>query len=71
LWEVEGGRDLGERKEGGGDKRRVRIRYWKRQKSRGSGKQIEICINGGWGTVELGEVTRKSQMPGKLEVPRT
>ena len=67
--EVEGRRDLGEREEGE-EKKRGRIRYGRRWRRCTEGQEIEQrCVAMGDG--ELGVATRKSQMPGKQEPPRT
>ena len=58
-------RDLGGRKKEG--EKRGRIRYWRRCTE---DQEIEKrCIAMGDG--ELGVATRKFQMPGKQEAPRT
>jgi hypothetical protein len=67
--EVEGERGLGGGEEGEGKKRR-RSRYGKRWRRCTEGQEIEQrCVS--MGDEELGVATRKSQMPGKQEPPRT
>ena len=67
--EVEGGRDLEGREDREG-KKRGRIRYGRRWRRCTEGQEIEQrCVAMGDG--ELGVATRKSQMPGKQEPPRT
>ena len=63
-----GWEELGRKREGGGG--RGRIRYGKRWRRCTEGQEIEQrCVAMGDG--ELGVATRKSQMPGKQEPPRT
>ena len=67
--EVEGRRDLGGRKEVEGEEV-GRIRYGRRWERCTEGQEIEqryVAMGDG----ELGLATRKSQMPGKQEAPRT
>ena len=60
---------MGGREEGEGEKR-GRIRYGRRWRRCTEGQEIEQrCVAMGDG--ELGIATRKSQMPGKQEAPRT
>ena len=60
---------MGEKEEGVGEKR-GRIKYKKRWRRYTEGQEIEqSCAAIGDG--ELGVATRKSQMPGKQECPRT
>ena len=60
---------MGGREEGEG-KKRGRIRYGRRWRRCTEGQEIEQrCVAMGDG--ELGVATRKSQMPGKQEPPRT
>ena len=69
IREVEGGSDLGGR-QAGERKKRGRIRYGRRWRRCTEGQEIEQrCVAMGDG--ELGVATRKSQMPGKQEPPRT
>ena len=64
---LECGRGLGEREMGG---KSGRIRYGRRWRRCTEGQEIEQrCVAMGDG--ELGVATRKSQMPGKQEPPRT
>ena len=58
------------RKRGEGGEKRGRIRYGRRWRRCTEGQEIEQrCVAMGDG--ELGVATRKSQMPGKQEPPRT
>ena len=58
------------RKRGRGEEKRGRIRYGRRWRRCTEGQEIEQrCVAMGDG--ELGVATRKSQMPGKQEPPRT
>ena len=60
---------MGGREEGEGNKR-GRIKYGRRWRRCTEGQEIEQrCVAMGDG--ELGVATRKSQMPGTQEIPRT
>jgi hypothetical protein len=66
---VEGGRGLGGREEGKG-KKKGRIRYGRRWRACTEGQKTEqMCVTMVNGELEV--ATRKSQMPGKQEHPRT
>jgi hypothetical protein len=60
---------LGRKRRRGGEKER-KNQVWEEmwEMHRWSGNWPEVCSNGGWGT---GVATRKSQMPGEHEPPRT
>ena len=68
IKESRGWEELGRKRRGGGEKRR--IRYGRRWRRCTEGQKIEQrCVAMGDG--ELGVATRKSQMPGKREPPKT
>ena len=63
---MEGGRDLGGRVVGREKARQDQV--WEEKKEKGQeNEQRCVAVEDG----ELGEVTKKSQIPGKQEAPRT